>query len=162
MKPTVSAALTATIGAWLVVSPVVRAQAPTFPSRVDAVTVDVVVLDKKGQPVSGLTQDDFLVSEDGAPQTITTFDAVVVPDAPRPEAIRRTSVSTNIASSSRQGRTFILLFDDVHLTPLQAYRAKIATASFLKTGVRPGDRVTLVASSGAAWWPRARRSCSPS
>jgi VWFA-related protein len=152
MKPTVSAALPATIGAWLVLSPVVWSQAPTFPSRVDAVTVDVVVLDKKGQPVSGLTQEDFLLSEDGAPQSITTFDAVVVPDAPKPETVRRTNISTNVASASRQGRTFILLFDDVHLTPVQAYRAKIATASFLKTGVRPGDKVTLVASGGAAWW----------
>jgi VWFA-related protein len=153
MKRMVSAALRAALAGWLFFSPPVRAQAPTFPSRVEAVTVDVVVLDKKGQPVSGLSRDDFLVSEDGVPQTIATFDAVVVPEVPPPAAaVHRTAVSTNVVPASRRGRTFILFFDDVHLTPPQAYRAKIAAATFLNTGVRPGDKVTLVASSGAAWW----------
>jgi VWFA-related protein len=66
--------------------------------------------------------------------------------------VRRKQVSTNVIPASRRGRTFILFFDDVHLTPTQAYRAKLAADAFLRTGVRPGDRVTLVASSGAAWW----------
>ena len=34
---------------------------PTFPSKVELITVDVVVVDKKGQPVPGLTRDDFVV-----------------------------------------------------------------------------------------------------
>jgi len=147
-------ALRAALAAWLVFTPLVRAQAPTFPSQVEAVTVDVVVLDKSGQPVSGLTKDDFLVSEDDVPQTITTFDAVVVPDAPKPSAgpAHRAAVSTNVTPAGRRGRTFILFFDDIHLTPTQAYRAKLAAAEFLKTGVRAGDWVTLVVSSGASWW----------
>ena len=48
--------------------------------------MDVVVIDKKGQPVSGLTKEDFLVRENGVPHALTTFDAVVVPDAPRRRA----------------------------------------------------------------------------
>src|SRR3989441_5702318 len=33
-----------------------------------------------------------------------------------------------------------------------AQRAKAAVADFLKTGTREGDRVTLVATGGSAWW----------
>ncbi|HSB61570.1 MAG TPA: VWA domain-containing protein, partial [Vicinamibacteria bacterium] len=40
----------------------------------------------------------------------------------------------------------------VHLTPYTARQAKAAVADFLRTGTREGDRVTLVAAGGGAWW----------
>ena len=39
---------------------------PTFRSGINLVEVDVVVSDKAGQPVRGLTQDDFEILEDAA------------------------------------------------------------------------------------------------
>jgi VWFA-related protein len=38
------------------------------------VLLDVTVMDKKGHPVSGLTKDDFNLTEDGQPQTIKFFE----------------------------------------------------------------------------------------
>jgi VWFA-related protein len=38
------------------------------------------------------------------------------------------------------------------MTPWRARDAKAAVASFLEKGVREGDRVSLIATSGAAWW----------
>ncbi len=55
---------------------------PTFQTEVELVTVDVAVVDKKGQSVRGLTRDDFIVTENDAPQTLTSFEAVVVPEVP--------------------------------------------------------------------------------
>ena len=49
-------------------------QVPTFRAGVNAVLVDVVVIGRDGQPLSGLERDDFQVFEDGVPQAITTFD----------------------------------------------------------------------------------------
>jgi VWFA-related protein len=49
-------------------------QVPTFRGGVSAVLVDVVVTDRDGRPIADLTRDDFQVFEDGAPQTISTFD----------------------------------------------------------------------------------------
>ena len=46
---------------------------PTFRSTVNLVLVDVVVRDKKGAIVTGLTRDDFQLIEDGKPQQILTF-----------------------------------------------------------------------------------------
>ncbi|HXD72364.1 MAG TPA: VWA domain-containing protein [Vicinamibacterales bacterium] len=47
--------------------------APTFRSTVNLVLVDVVVRDRRGQIVKGLTKDDFQIVEDGRPQQILTF-----------------------------------------------------------------------------------------
>jgi len=50
-----------------------QAAAPTFRSTVNLVLVDVVVRDRRGQIVKGLTRDDFEIVEDGRPQQILTF-----------------------------------------------------------------------------------------
>src|SRR3954465_6500532 len=68
--------------ALMVAAAAVRAQqapqraAGTVSERVTAVLVDVVVRDKRGQPVRDLTQADFEVLEDGVPQTIGSFSGV--------------------------------------------------------------------------------------
>ena len=54
---------------------------PTFPRGVDVVTVDVVVTDKAGNPVSGLTKEDFTVLDEGRPQPISSFESIRVPPA---------------------------------------------------------------------------------
>src|SRR3954468_9072034 len=50
----------------------VGAQQP-FRAGVDLVHFSVIVTDKQGAPVTGLTADDFELVEDGKPQTISYF-----------------------------------------------------------------------------------------
>ncbi|HSD30077.1 MAG TPA: VWA domain-containing protein [Vicinamibacteria bacterium] len=134
-------------------SPPPAADQPTFGSQVELVTVDVAVVDKKGQSVRGLTRDDFVVTENGVPQALTSFEAVVVPEVARsPAAPRPAVVSTNVVPDNRRGRTFAVVFDDIHLSAAQAQRARAAVAAFLQEGVAEGDLVTLVATAGGAWW----------
>ena len=45
-------------------------QKPTFRVRVELMQLDVTVLDKNGQPVRGLTKEDFQLFEDDKPQSI--------------------------------------------------------------------------------------------
>ena len=125
---------------------------PTFPSQVEQVVVDAAVIDKKGMPVEGLTREDFRVSEDDVPQTIVSFEAVEIPKEPQaaPPPPPRISVNTNLRE--QRGRTFVIVFDDVHMEPGKANPAKAAVASFLRTGVREGDRVELISTSGETWW----------
>jgi VWFA-related protein len=52
-----------------------QAPAGTFKADTRAVDVDLLVLDSHGEPVKGLQKDDFLVTEDGRPQTVTFFEA---------------------------------------------------------------------------------------
>ena len=57
------------------------AGAPVFRLQVRRVPVDVVVLDKNGNPVRGLKKNDFVVKEDGKTQQVLSFDVF---DASRP------------------------------------------------------------------------------
>jgi VWFA-related protein len=52
---------------------------PSFSSDVSAVALDVVVTDTRGRFVRGLTQDDFLIMEDGAPQELVFFTSEGTP-----------------------------------------------------------------------------------
>lgn len=55
----------------------VSAQQNSQPSQTEhRIYLDVVVTPESGAPVSGLTQQDFTVLDNGAPQTITSFEAV--------------------------------------------------------------------------------------
>jgi VWFA-related protein len=128
------------------------ASSASFPTQVDVVTVDVVVTDKKGQPITGLTKSDFVVTEDAGAQTITDFEAVQLPATASEKPAPRPRVSSNLDRESHAGRSFVILFDDIHLTLGGGQKAKAAVAQFLKTGVREGDRVSLVATGGGAWW----------
>jgi len=129
-----------------------QAEPPTFAAEVDQVIVDVVVTDKKGNPVAGLARDELIVTEDGVPQEVMTFEAVALPDEPAAEPPPPPRVSTNVGREAERGRTFVIVFDDMNLTPHRARDAKAAVASFLASGVREGDQVTLIATSGGAWW----------
>jgi len=49
-------------------------QVPTIKTEARIVLLDVVVTEAKGQPVVGLRKEDFQISEDGRPQTISFFE----------------------------------------------------------------------------------------
>ena len=144
------------VGLLLALPPLAAAQepqeTPKFPAQVEQVTVDAVVTDKKGNPIAGLTASDFTVLEDGVPQAIVNFEAVQLPTSPAATTPPKPRVSSNTDPATRVGRTFVVVFDDIHMTRFNAQRAKVAIAEFLKNGVREGDRVTLVATGGTAWW----------
>ena len=123
------------------------------------------MVDRKGQPVRGLTKDDFAVTENGVPQAVTSFEAVVVPPAaprrrgrvPAARGSRRTSRPTR----SGAGRSWSSSTTSTSRPCRRSARAG-AVVAFLESGVGAGDVVTLVATGGGAWWtarmPRGARS----
>jgi VWFA-related protein len=137
------------------VSPQAAAQKPVFPAETELVVVDVVVSDRAGEPVVGLTREDFAVSEDGVPQELSSFEAVHRPGgatagtAAPAEALR---VSTNRAAPGQEPASFVIVFDELHLSPAEAVRAREAVTSFLETGVRDGDRVAVIGSADGTRW----------
>lgn len=54
-------------------------QAKPFKAGIEVVVITATVVDESGGLVAGLTRDDFTVSEDGTPQTITQFTSDRVP-----------------------------------------------------------------------------------
>src|SRR5271169_6229737 len=127
----------------------------SFPSKVELITVDAVVLDAKDKPVSGLTRDDFQVSEDGHPRDIASFEAFALnPEAETEEetAAVKAPVVNNRTTAHRTGRAFALLVDDIRIPRPQTDYTRHAVASFIEKALVDGDEVTLGTTSGKAWW----------
>jgi Ca-activated chloride channel family protein len=79
-----------------------------FASGVSAVEVYATVTDEKGEPVTGLTAGDFVVQEDGRPQTITAFAAGEFPLAIALAVDRSFSVPRErLTSTAAAARSFV-------------------------------------------------------
>jgi VWFA-related protein len=126
---------------------------PTFPSAVRLITVDAVVLDERGQPVSGLTKDDFVVREDGRPQDVVSFQAFDVAAAREvPEAVAPGVVARSEPRPGDTGRGFAIVVDDLGIAPERTTAVQDAVKQFLERSVRDGELVTLATTSGSVWW----------
>lgn len=123
--------------------------APVFRSGVDLVRMDVRVVDGDGRPVTDLKPEDLEVVEGGRVRPIALLQHVVEPSGTYLEVARRTigaDISTN--RGAPRGHLYVIVFDQNHITPGNEQRARMAAERFLKTRVRPGDRVALYALPG--------------
>ena len=125
---------------------------PTFKSGVNLIEVDVVVTNKTGQPVRGLGQADFEVTEDGKPVTISTFVAVDLPAAPAGSPIPPPDRSgTSIASNDQpeDGRVILIVLDDYHVRFDAGFAVRTrAVARRLVEQLGPSDQAAVMATSG--------------
>lgn len=140
------------------VAPQAPPERPSFPSQAEVVTVDVVATGRDGLPVLDLRPEDFSVSEDGVGQEVVAFEAVHRPPVvaagsgggrAAAEAVRS---SSNQGLGARAGSHFVVVFDELHLAPAEAARARTAVADFLESGVADGDRVALVGTAEGSRW----------
>jgi len=92
--------------------PAAQPQLPRFRAGVTMVPVDVRVLDGDGKPVMNLRQDEFIVEEDGARQTIGVFLPHRIEPMPAPPAVTgpafRSQASPEVAV--QPGRVFLIAF----------------------------------------------------
>ena len=119
----------------------------TFRTGVDAVEIDVRVVDAQGNPVTDLTREDFEVFEDGVRQQVRVFTEHDVPFLPHPASARfEPDVQTN--HTPFDGRLYLLVLDDLHTHPLHASRVKRAVRRFLDEHFAANDRAAIVVTSG--------------
>jgi VWFA-related protein len=130
-----------------------RSAVPAFPTQADAITADVVVLDKEDRPVRGLNREDFSLLEDGKPQAIVAFEAreLATAGALPPPPVGAERVATNEGGSSG-GRTLAFLLDDLGTRHLPLQDGKNAIARWLNEKADPRDEVTVATTSGDLWW----------
>jgi VWFA-related protein len=111
---------------------------PVFRATTDLVEVDVVVHGRNGAFVSDLSIDDFAIEDAGQPQPIQQFylhvsDAASLPPA---AASRQLSEPPPTANSAR---TFVVVFDDAHLTPAGFKRTQSAAQTLFSKEFKIGD-----------------------
>jgi VWFA-related protein len=95
----------------------VEAQAPapaqtTFRTGVDVVHLDVSVLDKNHQPVTGLTAADFLILEEGKPQSVVAFSAVEVPRPIEQRTKWMRDVAPDVVTNALDTRRLVVIVMD--------------------------------------------------
>ncbi len=136
----------------------------TFRTTTQLVVETVVVRDKRGNPVEGLTQKDFVVTEDGAPQEISFFEFQKLPEMPdaltqvepgRPkllDKLPRTQISPEAPGSVRYSnrRLLALYFDMTAMPPPDQLRALNAAKKFVQTEMTSSDLVAILSFSGGA------------
>ena len=128
---------------------------PTFPSRVELVRLDVVVVDREGRPVEGLTAADFQVEENGRPRKVESFEPIVVrvrTPAPPSGGARPTLVAEPQTHVAEEGRCVLIFVDDVHLASSTAQQLRLQLVPFVEREVRDGDWVMLVAPQAHVRW----------
>ncbi|MCL5745057.1 MAG: VWA domain-containing protein [Acidobacteria bacterium] len=137
----------------------------TFRTSTQLVVETVVVTDKSGRPVEGLTARDFIITENGVPQTISVFENQVLPDAPataaapQPEPGNITIFDklgrTQIAPESESGRykdrrLMVLYFDMTAMQQADQLRALAAAKNFIRTQMQQADMLAIMRYSGGS------------
>lgn len=124
----------------------------TFKSSIELINVDVVVVDKDGNAVRGLTQKDFALTDRKKPQTISTFEevsherlaAAAAPAAALPPTLRMDVVSNQ---SVQADRLVMVVVDDLHIWKGRTDKAK-ALARDVVTKLGAQASMALLFTSG--------------
>jgi len=141
-------------------------QTPPISVSTQLVVETVVVKDKKGNSVEGLTAKDFIVTEDGVPQAIAFFEHERLPETlsvapaaqPEPENITiyhklaMTRISPEAPGNIRykDRRLMALYFDMTAMPPGDQLRSLVAAQKFIRTQMTSADLVSILRYSGGA------------
>ena len=126
------------------------ADLPKLTENIDVrvIGVDVVVTDKKGNPVTGLTKDDFQIFENGLEKPISNFyevegktasQVVTVPTPGAPAAAPPAKEEIN----EQLRRRIIIYVDNLSLAPFNRNRVFKQMKDFVKDAMRPGDEAMV-------------------
>ena len=123
-------------------------QTPTFRAGTDLVRVDVTVIDRRGNPVTSLTADDFEVLDNGQAQAITSFKLVEAngqaPDDDVSLAIRHAGHAAAEAARD-EVRVFLIFWDEYHINQFaSALRAREDLTRIVLNAFGPTDLVAIM------------------
>ena len=123
---------------------------PVFRSGVDLVRFDVRVTDGSGRPITDLRRDEVEILEDGKPLPILLFHHLQEPVGGSYADAALRSVSAEVSSNrgAPRGHLYLLVFDQMHIAPGNEHVARRAAETFIKTRVRPSDRIAVVGIPG--------------
>lgn len=129
-----------------------RNQVPESPRLVEnidvrVINVDVVVTDRKGNPVRGLTAADFEVFENNVQKPVSNFYEVegsvaknVVGEAPPP--VEQTPTGKKVIPDNMK-RRIIFYVDNLSLAPFNRNRVFQQMKDFVRDVMRPGDEAMI-------------------
>jgi VWFA-related protein len=116
---------------------------PVFRANARAVLVDVVVTDSHGNPVTGLHQQDFKLTEDGKPQSVVFFEEhKAEAAAPIQLPTMPPNVFTNVPVAPEANALNVLLLDALDTPETDQSYVRAQVIEFLKT-MKPGTPLAV-------------------
>lgn len=147
-------------------TPLGKSDTLTLSVRSQIVIETVVVKDKKGNPIDGLTAKDFTVTEDGVPQSIrfcehqtlpsTLSDVPITTSGPEDIKLYNRLARTQITPESpgdvryKDHRLMAMYFDMTAMRPADQLRALSAAEKFIRTQMTTADLVSILRYSGGS------------
>jgi VWFA-related protein len=120
---------------------------PVFRTGINFVRVDVIVTDRKGEPVTDLKLEDFQIEEDGKPQKPETFRLVKI-DAETQLAYTSRTIRTRndeeTAAANENSRIFMFFLDDYHVMRDSSMSMKKPVVEFIANQLSPNDLVGVM------------------
>lgn len=120
----------------------------------DLIQTGVTVLDKKGQFVDQLKQDDFELRVDGKPVPISFFERVIGESNQTASGAKQNNEKTAAANGSpparpnMPGRTVIFVVDDLHLSLSSHRQTRDLITKFIDREMIYDDLVAIISTSG--------------
>ena len=124
----------------------------TFKVEVNYVEIDAIVTDQQGNFVRNLTKDDFVVLEQGKPQSVSLASLVDIPvEKFDPPLFKTKVVEPDVRSNSKEfnGRVFVLVLDDLNTSFSRSARVKLAARQFIEQYLGANDVAAIVQTGGA-------------
>ena len=119
-----------------------------FKSQTTIVQVPVVVTDKAGNHVHGLTKADFKVLENGKAQKIASFEEIIPAAIAPPSAVSTAGIFTNVSPDEHKLRALtVILLDEVNTPFLDQSYARKQLVKYLATHLQPSQPVGLMSLS---------------
>ncbi len=124
--------------------------APTnFSTRVNLVTVPVIVRDNKGRAVGNLVQSDFQLFDKGKPQVISRCSVENAAEKAANQAARmKDSAGPGEDLNAIPTRFVAYVFDDAHLAAGDLMQSREAARKHLRTALLATDRAAVFTTSG--------------
>jgi len=120
----------------------------------ELVQTDVMVFDKQGKFINGLTQNDFQLKVDGKPRPIQAFDLIKAGSSEEVQlAAARGGPAAPLTSPTRpipldRGRTVFFYVDDFHMDVAGFAATRKVLQQFVDNELGQNDQVAISAASG--------------